>query len=347
MTSPFQGQPGGQPAPTGWGQPPQQGYVQQAPPQQGQPQAGWAQPPMPPAVVDPNMRIAQGDRRFPAELWGKTLGESMQYYSVMKQDFMQRNNPAQQPQQPQQPRGWGQPQQQPQAAPPPTYSGHVPVFDPSGGQQPQPFGPDQVRQIMREEFGRLQAPMMQNTMESVRNGVAAGLPDWNQYSADIHMALQGATPEMLMNPESWKMAYYAVKGKALTERPQQAAPQAPVDPFRQNGGGTPNGNPAAVQRPAAPQQPQQWGQPAQPFPGGQSFTEAPINQSAYNPAVQADDPRDVIMAQRFGIPVEEYRQWKGGNVPPAPQPQVPGYPQPGYPQQPGMQPAHAGIPQRW
>lgn len=338
MTPPYTG-PGGQPAPQGWAPQPQQ-----QPPQGYAPQGQFQQPPMPPQTVDPNMRIQQGDPRFPKEMWGRTVGEGMQFYNVMKQDFMQRNQGVQPPPQQQPPRAWNQPGQ-PQQQPIPTFSGHQVPQPWDQPQQPQSGVPlDQVRQIFREELSQIQGPMLQTTAETVRNNVAAGYPDWNNYAADIHLALQGASPQMLLNPESWKMAYFAVKGKALTERPPQPAAQPQVDPFRANGGGTNNGNPGVGQRPAAPQQ-QQWPQqqPPQPFSGGQSFTEAPVSTAPYAPQAQVDDPRDIIMAARFQIPVEEYRQWKGGNVPPAPQPQLPG---PGYQMQ-GQPPAYAGIPQRW
>lgn len=263
-----------------------------------------------------NLRIRHGDPAYPPELWGKTLGEAMRYYSVMRQDFMVRNAPQQQPQQPppqapyqrqpvmqphQQPQGF--PFQQPAPIQQPNYGGYQAPQQP---QQPQGFDEGRLGQLVQDAVSQALGPVQQVSAQNVYQQVRSRFPDWAQYDAEIQMAVSGASPQQLLNPQMWESAYFFVKGRVLSDPNRQQQPQyAPQgDPF----GRPMNG---AIQTPPP-----------------SVFTESSIPQAPGNPGgpgggnQEAFSPHDIEMARRFGIPVEEYRAWKGGRVPPPPQPQA-------------------------
>lgn len=269
------------------------------PPIQGQP----AVPPVDPRPLtgaELNRRIQHGDQNFPPELWGRTVGEAMRYYSIMRQDFVNRQRAAQS-----QPQLQGQPAQpqpaqapaQPQATPQPRSVG-APYPEPSGYIPPQPQAPvgftlDDVQRVVRETLSQTMAPIAQASSGAVQQQMRQRFADWAQYEQEILAQLQGADPTALLNPELWVSAYYFVKGKVLTENP----PRQPV-----------------VYDPAVPP-PNRDGAIFQPVPQ-QFFSEAPSAPSS-QPGLngQVYDPMDEVFARRFGMSVEEYRQWKGGNVP--------------------------------
>ena len=286
MTMPWTGRPApagnGAPAPGGNGVPPQGG------------------PPAPAAGLDPNMRIGQGDSRFPPELWGKTLGEAMRYYAVMREDFVRRNS------QPTQPPLAGQPPQgapmpapaappAPRPAAPPVY-GAQPV--PAAGAPPQGyFSREDVERLVDERVRAAVAPSRQITIQQVYDQVKRTYGDWNQYEQDIFQALQGAPEENLLNPELWRTAYFTIKGRKLTESRAPRTLDAPTSDA--NGG--------------------HWAPPPAP-PGvepGSYFTEGPTpSPTRSGPYEPNEDPQDELYARRFGISIEEYRAWKGGRIPP-------------------------------
>lgn len=268
---------------------PQMPQPQYAPP----PQAPVAPPPQPPgpAFVDPNMRVQQGDQRFPPELWGKTMVEALRMWNVMKEDFLQRN--VRQPQQPQPQQPQPQQLQQPQRPQQPQYPSVPRYQDPP--QTPQQTPEDVMRQAVREvlasEMPTYLAPMTQATAQSVYTSVRSEFPDWNQYDQEILNAARAASqadPSSLVNPEFWRAAYYHTKGRALSQ-PGGQAPQ----------GGAPPSDPFFTESPTAPVLRQQNGEPS------------------------ANDPRVLAMAARFGISPEEYLQWWAGKVPPPPAPTQP------------------------
>lgn len=309
--------PGGQPP--GWGgqqftpQPGQPGYQAPMPPQQfqqqGQPQYQAPQPPVqqPQQGIDLNVRIAQGDPRFPQEMWGKTLAEGIRYYNIMREDFVRRNQgqQGQQGQQPQYPQGQpqqfqGQPQRndQGQFAPP---------------QQGQPQRVDPIRRAVDEALAQAMpqylAPMVQQTQQQQRvqayQSVSGRFQDWNQFDAEVQQELAQATPEMLASPGVWEAAYYLVKGRRGSQPQRQQQPWGGQQPTNQ------------------PQMPPQQFQ-------GNYFAEGPTPPAsvAHNPNI---DPRDEVMAARFGMPLEVYRAGKGNPADPR------SWPVPPLPQQQGQQ----------
>lgn len=295
MTPPVQFQPAPQQQPT-----------------QGQP----ATPPMDPRPVtgaELQRRIQHGDQNFPPELWGRTMGEAMRYYAIMRQDFVQRQAAAQSGQQPLQ----GQPTQQPQrqfqdstvtqqrqgAYVQPLQPQYQQPQQPTGYIPPQQQAPaevpltlDAVQRVVEQTLSRAMAPMAQASAASVQQQMRGRFGDWAIYEQGILTELQGADPTALLNPGLWESAYYYVKGKSVSENPPRQ--QAPI------GYGQPQVNPS--------------------YPGGPIFQPVPadfFSEAPTAPAVQPNangqlnDPNDEVYARRFGMPVEEYRAWKGGRVP--------------------------------
>lgn len=297
-------------------------------PVQPQPQPIQGQPATPP--IDPrpmtgaelNRRVQHGDQNFPPELWGRTLGEAMRYYAVMRQDFINRQQASQgqpqlqgqpqagQPQQPQ-PQRWPTSQPQPQQQQPmqvfPNQQPPTGYIPPQG--QPQgevPLTLDAVRQVVADTISRSLGPMAQASAASVQEQMRRKFVDWAHYEQAILAELQGAEPTALLNPGLWESAYYYVKGRVLSEnppRPQAFDPNQPPQPQQVPGGPIVRPVPAAF------------------------FSEAPTPPSNQpGPNGQVNDPMDDLYARRFGMTTEEYRMWKGGNVPvpqrqPAQQPQ--------------------------
>lgn len=274
--------------------------VQPQPQIQGQP----AVPPLDPRPVtgaELNRRIQHGDQNFPPELWGRTMGEAMRYYSIMRQDFIRQQQAGQR-----QPQLQGQPQQ-PQAAP------QQPQYQPA--QQPQPQQPtgyippqpqqpvevpltlDAVQRVVEQTLSRAMAPMAQASAVSVQQQMRQRFPDWAQHEQAILAELQGADPSQLLNPQLWESAYYFVKGKWATENPQRQQ-MVFMDQHRQ-----PPINQASSGGPIY-----------QPVPA-EFFSEAPTAPNQQTANGQLNDPMDEVYARRFGMPVEEYRAWKGGRVP--------------------------------
>lgn len=284
---------------------PVQPTFQPAAPPQGQPAA----PPLDPRPVtgaELNRRIQHGDQNFPPELWGRTMGEAIRYYGIMRQDFVARQS-AQQNQQPLQ----GQPAQQPAQRPQPQYQPapqQPPNTPPTGYIPPAqqttevPLTLEGVQRVVQETLTRAMAPMAQASAVSVQQQMRSKFADWMQYEQAILAELQGVDPTGLLNPSLWESAYYYVKGKWHTENPQrqQLTGYAPQQV-----------NPPAPGGPIY-----------QPVPS-EFFSEAPTPPSVQqNAAGQLNDPLDEVYARRFGMPVEEYRAWKGGRVP-VPQRQQP------------------------
>lgn len=285
MSHPNFGQPGqGQPQ---WpGQQPlyapqfQQPQFQAPPP--GVPLAPPAQAPQqqPAPAQQPGLSldtiIPRGSQDWPQELWGRPVREAMRIYNIMKEDFLWRNRQQAQPpqQQPQQP----QYQQQPSAQPRPQM--------PPGG-VPASLDMDSIQRMIQDGIrqGLAQSPMASVTAETVMSQVRMRYPDWNQYHMEILQAIQGAGPELLMNPSTWESAYYLVKGRALSVG-QTPTYQPQYDPYQANGNGQGHRDPTGAIRTPPP-----------------AFTEAP---SAPPPptngaAALTNDPRIINMARRFGV----------------------------------------------
>lgn len=272
------------------------------------------QVPQLPATVDLNMRIAQGDQRFPSELWGRTIGEAMRFYQIMRQDFVARQNELRN-----QPQLAGQPAAQPLAQP---AQLPTPVYQPPRYAAPAPQPPqaptgypslDEIEERITSAMSRAMGPVNKVSGEAVYHQIRTQYHDWHLYDQDILASLQGADPSALLNPEIWRSAYFFAKGKKLTEAPPAVnVPAYSGDPFNRAAPDT-RGQPIITPPPPPPPS---WFSESSTAPGG--------------PAGASNlDPMDEIMARKFGIPVEEYRAFKGGNVPPMPapaagQPAIPG-----------------------
>lgn len=256
-----------------------------------------------------NVRIAHGDPAFPKELWGKTVGEAMRFYSIMREDFMRRNNP----QNPQNPQNQQQPVTDPAAPPAPasqprSYTPPAPLAatPPATGFDEASIG-RMIQQAVASAFAS--SPMAVQVAESTHDRMRREYRDWMTYDADILQTLEGASAEQLANPETWRTAYFFVKGRKLSEAGQNGG--QPI--YDQSAAGTqpvvfgaPSGAPT-ITRPPNP--------PTNDNPTW--FTEGPSAPPA-SPAGGVDprnDPRVIAMAYKHGIPVDEYVQWLGGNVP--------------------------------
>ena len=344
-------QPGFAPPPA-YPQAPPPGYPQAAPPQYPQ-QPGYPQMPAgfpQGGAVDLNQRLFGPG--IPAELQGKTVGEGLRYYGIMREDFIRRG---QQPQ---------QPQQQPQGYQPPQY-GQPPIQQQPGQPQyqQQPGGPpsavprvpgapvDPQRQFIaeaiQEALAPVVAPLQQQNFQRIYGEVRARYPDWAQHEATIIQSMQGADPQTMANPAAWEAAYRHAVGDAIVRQRQgQHPPSGPgFQPYSFGGFQV-----------APPQQnPQAQYLPPQGAAGAPTFVESPTPPPPQMPQ-QGYDPADEMAARRFNMPVEVYRSWKGGRVgllaqpTPGIAPQNPfGVPvqqaPPGYPQYPQPQYPPQGYPQ--
>jgi hypothetical protein len=343
------GQPQQPPLPQGYQYAQQPGYAPQpiypAPQYQQQP------PQLPQQFQGQDLNTRLNGAGIPQELQGKTVGEALRYYGIMREDFIRRQQ--QQPQQLQgQPQGGQQQYQQPQG-------GQQQYQQPQGGQpSAQPRVPQQqqdpMRQMIREELGAaipqalapITGPLQQDQLAKTYHGVRQRYQDWQHYDAEIQQSLNGAPMETLLNPNAWEAAYFHAKGKRATFPQAQQVPQQGYQPYPSAMGYQPQQQFSQVQQ-----------QPPQQFQPG-SFVEGPTPPAPqFGPSGQ-NDPRDEVFARRFGIPVEVYRAAKVNpdaaaiqtlrsrmpvqqNVQTQQGPPLPGYPpqqqqqQFGYPQQPG------------
>jgi hypothetical protein len=360
MTMPFA--PGGSPGQPQY-QPPMQpgfqyaqqpGYApppaySQAPPpgfQQPQPQYQPQQPQQMPQQLqgsDLNQRLYGPG--IPAELQGKTVGEGLRYYGIMREEFIRRGQ--QQPQQPQ-----AQPQQQPQQQFQQQPQGQ-PSAQPRGPQQPQgdpmrQYVEEAIRQVMPEMLAPVVQPIQQQNLQRIYQETKSRYPDWQQHEAAIIQSMQGADPQTLSNPAAWEAAYRHAVGDAVVRQRQGQQPQQAPGYQPYGFGGQPQQQlPPQFDSQAQYRPPQMQG-----ANGAPTFVESPTPPPPQMPQ-QGYDPADEMAAKRFNIPVEVYRSWKGGRIgllhQPAqgiqaqtpygqpvqqPQPQMQGYPpQPQYPPQ--------------
>jgi len=274
--------------------------IQMQQPQAPAPQAPQ-QPAQPQQIQDLNARIPVGDQRFPKELWGRTIGEALRWYNVLRDRQAQQGQP-QQPQAPQAP-------QQPQA--PQSPAGYTPPQQPQAPQQPQGFD---IEERVNTALQRALQPTYQVTAQQTMNQVASEFGDWHQYHGQILEAIGGVPLEAMTNPETWRSAYFLVKGRALSSGQAPAHFQQPPMPQQHydNGNGY---NGGAIRTPPPPP------------PGTEGFfvegpSAPPTNSGQPNPM---NDPRVQLGARKFNLPVEEYVRWMNGNVPPqrGPAPMLP------------------------
>lgn len=253
--------------------------------------------PAAPAVITGaqlNVRIAHGDPQFPKELWGKTLAEAMRFYSIMREDFMRRNDPGQPPAgnaaaPPAAPAAPQRPAYTPPAAPPAPGAGGT--FDEAAVQR-------MITQAVSAAFAS--SPLAKQAADTTYDRMKREYSDWMSYDSEILEALDGATAEQLANPETWRTAYFWVKGKKLSEGGQPAAAPAPA------GQPTVFGQPIVTRPPTPPNNENTtW------------FTEGPTAPPATTAGAldPRNDPRNITMAARHGLPIDEYVQWLNGQVP--------------------------------
>ncbi len=307
---------GYQPVYTQQQQVPQPAYPGFAPQQPMQPQ-----PQMPNLQGDLNARLPANDPSIPQELRGKTVGEALRFYGIMREDFVNRQQQRQQPAQ-QQPQGQQQYQQQPQSQ---AGWGRQPGQQHQQFQQPDPVR-DTVREVMNEVLPQALAPivqpMQQQQLLSTYNAVKARFGDWQQVEGDVLQSMQGAEPATLMNPAAWEAAYYHAKGKVMTQRQLPAGPQQQ----QQNQGYGPPMPQQYQQQPQAQVPVYQVPQQGYQGPLGNQFVEGPTP-PANGMYAQQQDPRDEMFARRFNMPLEVYRSWKSGRVGLMPQQQPQQMPQ--------------------
>lgn len=313
----FAQQPGFAPAPMY----PVPGFAPQPAYPQGQQPMQYPQqaPQMPqfPQGTDLNQRLY--GPQFPQELQGKTLGEAIRYYGIMREDFVNRTQQRQQPplqgqpgfqpqqgqfQQPQQGRNYG-PQQGFQSAQP-QFPG-------------QPQQPDPMRQMIQEAVQDALQPVVadsvQSRTEKAYAEIARRYPDFQHFAGEVFQSMQGAPPQMLVDPRAWEATYFHAKGRRTTFPYQQGGPGFQPTPI-----GQPQAAPQWPQQPQMPpQQPGFQGFPSQ-GPGGYppqgqptAFVEGPTPaapMTGYPGQQGGADPRDEMFARRFGVPVEIYRMSK-------------------------------------
>lgn len=299
--------------------------------QPGQP-GGPGQQPVFLTGADLHIKIRPGDPAFPQEMWGKTIGEAMRYYSVMRQDFVRNNDPRRPPQPPL--AGEPAPGQPPAPAPawgaaPPAPRAPAPGYVPAGQAPAAPasYGLEDVQRIVQDAVAAAMnsSPMVATSARTVRDGLRSRIPDWAQYSAEIEQELNGAPANALMDEGTWMAAYYYVKGKRMSQPGAAPVWQAPPahESFRDSSGAirTPLPNPNAPVA-AAPAATSGQFQPV-PLPAAPAafFSEAPgpASPTAWGAAPdRRNDPVVIYRARQFGIPVEEYIGWMDGKVPPPP-----------------------------
>jgi len=261
--------------------------------------------------------VPHGDPQWPQELWGRPIGEALQYYKVMRDDFLRRKREEQEaarqglrgePQQQQQgfqPQLQGQPQpgwRQPQGQQPQSY---IPPQQQAQQQDPNQSVEQTIRRVLSEILPQVMAPVHKVSAEQAFTEVKREFPDWHQYHAQILQSLQGATEEQLSERELWRNAYYAVKGRVLSQMPGQPTYGA--------------GQSFDFDQP----QGQSFHQPGGPIhtePPAWDFVEAPSagQEQAPQGGSVMQDPRAISAARKFGIPMQEYASYWGGRVP-APQ----------------------------
>lgn len=288
-------QQGGYAAQLGYGQQPQQ-------------QPGWQQMPQQPQQQQrPQQQQAQGQiqQDHLGRLWGPGLPPQLQgatYAQVQQALGLQgRTQQMQAPQgfQPQQVMQQPQPQQQQQT---PTQQGQV------GAQaQPKTFWADPEGAIERIVEQRL-APMTQQTqiqaVQSARDTVAAQYPEFSQYETDVIQRMQGLDPQLLGNPQAWRIAFEQAVGERYLQQQRGGG-------FRQLGNGQSqqaNGQPG----------PQGW----QPYQApnaprlGDFFTESPSAgfsgmDGSFGQQQPQLTPAQQEVARRFGLSGQQYLQGMG------------------------------------
>jgi hypothetical protein len=283
------------------GQPPQQGgYAGQLYPQfqqPGQPQAQPQQRPQAPSgVIQQDAYGRLYGPGLPPHLQGATADQVRQAYGMVSQ-----GQPQQQPQYRQlpQPQGQQPPQQQPPQPPP--SQGQVPAQA-----QPRSFWADPegaIERIVEQRMAPITQATLTQAIQGARDTVAGQYPEFAQYEQDVIQRMQGLAPELLSNPQAWRLAFeQAVGERYLAQQRGQFRQQ----PQQQNGslppqnGGQPGWSPYPQQRGPAL---------------GDFFTESPSQgyQSGgdqYQPPVQLT-PQQREAARRFGLTEQAYASGMG------------------------------------
>lgn len=323
-----QQQPNGFPAPQQ--QPHQQGgfaqqlgYGQQ--PQQN-PQ-GWTQLPMPPAGGQPQQQQQapqQQQQQRPqaptgaiqqdhlGRLWGPGLPPTLQgatFQQVQAALGLQQQAP--QGQQQFQQRGFQQmpqpqfQQQQPQQQAPqtPTQQGQVAAQAPPKSFWADPEGA--IERIVEQRMAPMNQAAQITAVQAARDAVAGQYPEFAQYENDVIARMQGLDPQLLGNPQAWRIAFEQAVGERYLQQMRGGGN------FRQ-----PNGQ-QQVQQPAAQGwQPYQAQSPVQQPRYGDFFTESPSAgyqgvDGQFGAQAAQLTPQQLEAARRFGMSPQQYLQGMG------------------------------------
>lgn len=259
------------------------------------------QPPVAPVATPPVLSLDTrlSGQGVPSELQGRSLGEVMHMYDRMRNIVLDRaaspsgvptapmQRPQAQPQQQSQPQPQGQPQQQ------------------TGWDWKNPQA--SIAAVVQQELAGLQQslqPVLQQTsqmaVKAARDSIAAEVgPSFAHYEPLVLAQLQGADPQLLQNPQMWRLALQSVVGE-LALKGQAPQIQRPMQPAPAQGA-------------------QPWTQPAQavpfagvqPMPNLNSFwTEQPTH-GAPSTAPQLT-PTQKWAADAMGMSVSDYLAWSGG-----------------------------------
>lgn len=264
-------------------QQPQQGWPQMS---QQQPQQGW--PPQAPLAPQQqgqiNDNVVLDGPAVPPELRGRTWGDAKRLYQALSTDWLRRQSQVQQ-------------FQQPQAQAPQFQHQAPPAQAPSGPLSFQQQQDSRIAQIVAQTVAPMLQPLVQqNQSQAVlqaRQIARTGMPDFDYLEPDIMQRVAGASPEVLANPMTWKLAADAARGERVLigqYRPQMQMQRQMPGP----GASVPANGQAPVHT---------------------FFSESPSAPAfATGGGIVPRQPtqEDAFYAQRFSMPVQDYMAWKYG-----------------------------------
>jgi hypothetical protein len=288
-------------------------YQQPQQPQQQQQQLPY-NPPQPQQAsqggqFDPNV-IVDGPN-VPPELRGRRMGQVMQIYTALADDWMRRNQHQQSggslAPQPQRQEPQGQPYQQPQQQQAPQPQRNQQGQYQQQAQQPQQRQQDvdwrqEIRQIVSEVVAPVTQSNQASQVQQAREMARMAVPDFGDLEADVMQMLSGVDPSGLTNPQVWEGAADMVRGRKI--RAGQYNPQAAQQPQQVQNGMTGYQHPGA--RPAVPAN-------QSPIPQYQFFTEGPSAPQLQGPSGMLT-PQERSYAQKMGMSDQDYIAWRGGVV---------------------------------
>lgn len=261
------------------------GSVPQQLPQQSQPQL--QQQPGQPAPQHGGVRLdtqgrVQPGPGIPQELVGKDLNAVMKMYGMVRDGYVESQTAlGQHPQ-----------AQQPQVQAPPA-SQQVAAGAPGTDFWANPT--EAIKRIVQQEMQPVTQQTTRAAVIEARNSVATAFPEYAQHEAEVIQRLQGASPELLADPNTWRNTFMLIAGERAYAQRQ-----------------------SALQTPAPSQQQQMPWNPNQPVVDSRSFfTESPTGQGASS-GVTLGTPEQEAVRQKFHLTPEQYY---GSAAPAMPAPQ--------------------------